>query len=151
MKSALWVSAAVRLSDGAGRPAAVLRRGDPDSGGILCVLRGRGGLTVLAQARDAAGREAWVRGTGATPVTDDVADAYVERQVRRDPDLWVVEFEAPDGLPLRGAACLTRPPSAAWPRARRTCAPSRCSAICPKPWRAGTGNARPGPWRRPAR
>ena len=99
VKTALWVGAAIRLSDGAGRPAAVLRRGDPDSGGILCVLRARDGLFVLAQARDAAGREAWVRGTGGTAVAQDAADAYVERQVRRDPDLWVVEFEAPDGLP----------------------------------------------------
>lgn len=99
VKTALWVGAAVRLSDGAGRPAAVLRKGDPDSGGILCVLRVRDGIVVLAQARDATGREAWVRGTGAAPVAQDAADAYVERQVKRDPDLWVVEFEAPDGAP----------------------------------------------------
>jgi hypothetical protein len=99
VKANLWVSMAIRLSDMAGRPAAVLRHGDPDSGGILCVLRGRGGEVVLSQIRDAEGRPAWMRGTGAAPVAEGDADAYVERQVKRDPDLWVVEFEAPDFLP----------------------------------------------------
>lgn len=100
LKAGMWVGAAVRLSDGAGRPAAVLRRGDPDSGGVLCVLRDREGRhVVLAQARDGTGREAWIRGTGAEPVEEAVANAYVERATRRDPDLWVVEFDAPDLLP----------------------------------------------------
>ena len=99
VKAGIWVSMAIRLSDMAGRPAAVLRKGDPDSGGILCVLRGREGIVVLSQARDAEGRAAWLRSTGAAAVEQDVADAYVERQVKRDPDLWVVEFEAPDLMP----------------------------------------------------
>lgn len=99
VKAHIWVSMAVRMSDMAGRGAAVLRKGDPDSGGILCVLRGREGMVVLAQARDAEGRPAWLRGTGDSPVAEDAADAYVERQVKRDPDLWVVEFDAPDLLP----------------------------------------------------
>lgn len=99
VKAHIWVSMAVRMSDMAGRGAAVLRKGDPDSGGILCVLRGREGLVVLAQARDAEGRPAWLRGTGDAPVAEDAADAYVARQVKRDPDLWVVEFDAPDLLP----------------------------------------------------
>jgi hypothetical protein len=47
VKAGIWVSMATRLSDIAGRPAAVLRKGDPDSGGIICVLRGRDGLMVL--------------------------------------------------------------------------------------------------------
>ena len=96
VKAGIWVSMATRLSDIAGRPAAVLRKGDPDSGGILCVLRGREGLMVLSQVRDAEGRPAWLRATGQAPVDDATADAYVERQVKRDPDLWVGEFESPD-------------------------------------------------------
>ncbi len=90
---------ALRLADIAGRSGAVLRKGDPDSGGILCVLRGREGLVVLSQVRDAEGRAAWLRATGQAPVDDEAADAYVARQVKRDPDLWVVEFDAPDLRP----------------------------------------------------
>ncbi len=99
VKAGIWVSMALRLSDMAGRAGAVLRKGDPDSGGILCVLRGREGLVVLSQVRDAEGRPAWMRGTGAAPVDQAAADAYVERQVKRDPDLWVLELDAPDLLP----------------------------------------------------
>jgi hypothetical protein len=99
VKAGLWVSMATRMSDMAGRPAAILRKGDPDAGGILCVLLGRGAAMVLAQVRDAEGRAAWMRGTGAAPVPEPEAEAYVARQVARDPDLWVVEFEAPDYVP----------------------------------------------------
>ncbi|MCO6418300.1 DUF1491 family protein [Siccirubricoccus sp. KC 17139] len=99
VKAGIWVSMALRLADIAGRSGAVLRKGDPDSGGILCVLRGRDGLVVLSQVRDAAGRPAWMRGSGQAPVDQAAADAYIDRQLRRDPDLWVVEFDAPDLQP----------------------------------------------------
>lgn len=96
VKAGIWVGMAMRLSDIAGRPAAVLRKGDPDAGGVLAVLRGREGLMVLSQVRDAEGRPAWLRATGERPVEEAAAEAYIARQVARDPDLWVVEFEAPD-------------------------------------------------------
>jgi hypothetical protein len=99
VKAAFWVQAAMRLSDQAGRPAVVVRRGDPDSGGILAVLRGRDGVAVLTQVRAADGSAAWLRGTGSGPVAEKDADLYVARQLNFDPDLWVVEFEAPDLLP----------------------------------------------------
>ncbi|MCL2428933.1 MAG: DUF1491 family protein [Alphaproteobacteria bacterium] len=99
VKAGLWVSMALRLADQAGRPGFVLRRGDPDAGGILVVLRGREGLAVLSQMRAADGAAAWMRGTGAAAVDEAAADAYVARQLRFDPDLWVLEFEAPDLVP----------------------------------------------------
>lgn len=99
VKAGLWVQMVLRLGDLSGRPGAVLRRGDADAGGILLVLRGRTGLSVLSQVRAADGEAAWMRATGAAPVDEAAADAYVARQLKFDPDLWVVEFEAPDLLP----------------------------------------------------
>jgi hypothetical protein len=99
VKAGIWVQAALRLGNGAGRYGAVLRRGDADAGGVLVVLRGRDGLSVLSQARTAGGEPAWLRATGAAPVNQDVVDAYVARQLKFDPDLWVIEFESPDMLP----------------------------------------------------
>jgi hypothetical protein len=99
VKAGLWVRAALRMADLAGRPGVVLRRGDADAGGVLVVLRGRDGLSVLTQVRSAEGVLAWLRGTGPDPVDQAAADAYVARQLRIDPDLWVLEFEAPDLVP----------------------------------------------------
>ncbi len=99
VKAKLWVQMALRLGDGNGRPGAVLRRGDPDAGGVLVVLRSRAGLLVLSQVRAGEGDIAWMAGTGPAAVEQSVADAYVDRQVKRDPDLWVLEFEAPDLQP----------------------------------------------------
>ena len=99
VKAELWISMALRMGDRDGRPGMVLRKGDPDAGGVLVVLHGREGMCVLSQVRSALGDVAWMRGTGAGPVDQRAVDAYVARQVKFDPDLWVLEFEAPDLLP----------------------------------------------------
>lgn len=99
LKAGLFVNWALRRGELAGRYGAVLRRGDADAGGILIVLRGREGFCVLSQVRAADGAAAWLRATGAAPVDQAAVDAYVARQVRVDPDLWVVEFETPDLTP----------------------------------------------------
>ena len=99
LKAGLWVKMALRMGDLSGQPGAVLRKGDSDSGGVLVVLRGRGGLVVLSQVRAADGMSAWSRGTGTGPVDQETVDSYIQRQLGYDPDLWVLEFETPDLAP----------------------------------------------------
>ena len=99
VKASIWVSMALRMGNANGQFGAVLRRGDADAGGILVVLRNRDGLAVLSQVRAADGQPAWLRATGPAPVDQQTADAYVDRQLKFDPDLWVLEFESPDLLP----------------------------------------------------
>jgi hypothetical protein len=99
IKAGIWVSMALRMGNSGGRFGAVLRKGDPDAGGVLVVLRHNKDVSVLSQMRSGAGELAWMRATGPAPVDDEAADAYIARQVKFDPDLWVLEFEAPDMLP----------------------------------------------------
>ncbi len=104
LSTRLWVQAMIRRCNADGFSAVVARRGDDDRGAVvLKVNRFAAGCTIWTQTRTLDGAPAWMRGTGREPVAEAVADAYVERQVRRDPDLWVVEIEdrqaryAPDG------------------------------------------------------
>jgi hypothetical protein len=99
VKAGLWVSMALRMGNADGRYGVVVRKGDPDAGGVLVILRNDKEVSVLSQVRSGDGELVWMRATGPGPVDDAAADAYVARQVRFDPDLWVIEFEAPDLLP----------------------------------------------------
>ena len=101
LKSGLWVQALVRRCDRAAIGVAVVARGDRDAGAILLKLNGlQHGCTVLAQTRRPDGALVWLRATGAAPVAEAEADAYIARQRGRDPDLWVIEIESalPEGV-----------------------------------------------------
>jgi hypothetical protein len=99
IKAGIWVSAAIRLGEVQGKLGMVVRKGDQDAGGVLVILRGRAGNVALAQFREADGRLAWMRGTGPAPVDEAATDAYIAKQLRYDPDLWVIEFDAADYVP----------------------------------------------------
>jgi hypothetical protein len=95
LKSGVWIKALIRRCDLSAVAVAVLAHGDDDAGAILLKFNGRDiGCSVLAQARGRDGEPLWMRATGPVAVAEADADAYIERQRRRDPDLWVVEIES---------------------------------------------------------
>jgi hypothetical protein len=94
----LWIKAHIRRCIADGIPAAVVHRGEKNSGMlILKINQLEAGVRVLSQTRDMEGAIAWMPALGGKLVADAEADAYIERAVKRDPDAWVVEIEARDG------------------------------------------------------
>ncbi len=95
----LWVSAHRRAAEAQGVPVMVVRRGDRERGTVLLKINRLDGFCqVLTQIRHL-GQLAWSRGTGPEPVPEAEADRYIERQVRFDSDLWVIEVEDRQGRP----------------------------------------------------
>lgn len=95
----LWVMAHVRAAGAQGVTMTVVRKGDRGRGTVLLKInRLDRTFTVLTQVRRDE-RLAWTRGTGNDPVDEAAADAYIDRRLRYDPDLWVVEVEDRQGRP----------------------------------------------------
>ena len=98
LKAGLWVRALIRRAEAGGAAAFVVRKGDETAGTVLIRLsRLDGTCTVLSPTTAMDGGREWLRATGAEPVPDADADAYVARQLGYDPDLWVIEIEDRDG------------------------------------------------------
>ena len=99
LPTALWVSAHLHRANVEGVAMTVVHKGDRSRGTVMLKInRLDGTCTVLTQVRDR-GRLAWARAIGAAPVPEAEADRYLERQLRTDPDLWVIEIEDRQGRP----------------------------------------------------
>lgn len=100
----VWVSALIRRAELGGAFATVARKGDARAGAVLVKTLDRksGATRLYAEATGVDGGRIWMRPAKAELEAE--LDAYVERAVNRDPDLWVVEIEAD-----HGARFLTEP------------------------------------------
>jgi len=87
LKTGLWARALMRLVQSQGHGAMMLKRGDEDAGALLIVLTDK--ENRLAVLRVAGLGQGWERHCMSDPLA---LDAYLERQKRYDPDLWVLEF-----------------------------------------------------------
>ena len=93
----LWVHAQLRRFSAAGTGAYLIRKGDTERGTVLVRLVDRDGTRILTQVRDLNGRLTWMEVKEGTVMPGPDADAYVERAVNRDSDLWVIEVETRNG------------------------------------------------------
>jgi hypothetical protein len=94
LKAGIWVRALIRRVEAAGAAAFVVRKGDETAGVVLVKLSTLNGqASVLSPSTGLDGGRLWLRATGAAPVEDADAEAYIARQLSFDPDVWVIEIE----------------------------------------------------------
>src|SRR5262245_45594554 len=100
LKSGIWVAAYIRRCQIEGAQAVLRRRGAEEAGAVFVkVSRLDGTAEVFGPAPQSAFDEArptdraFVRSLKAQPASDIDAEAYLARQVKFDPDVWIVEVE----------------------------------------------------------
>jgi hypothetical protein len=97
LKAGIFVRALIRRVEVAGASAYVVRKGTEEAGAVYLKLsRLDGTCTILEQVRRGEGDLAWMKPIG-DAIDDERAKAYFDKQVRFDPDLWIVEIEDRDG------------------------------------------------------
>jgi len=93
LKAGIYVRALIRRAEVAGAAAFVVRKGSEEAGAIFIkIARLDGTCTVLNQARNGEGELVWAKPLGDSCPEDKAGD-YFARQIKFDPDLWIVEIE----------------------------------------------------------
>jgi hypothetical protein len=98
LKAGIYVRALIRRAEVAGAQAFVVRKGGEEAGAIvLKIARLDGTCMVLDQARRGGeGELVWVKPLGES-ANDAAATKFFERQIKFDPDIWIVEVEDRQG------------------------------------------------------
>ena len=93
LKAGIFVRALMRRADVAGASAFIVRKGAEEAGAVvLAVSRLDGTCLVLNQARDGKGQLVWARPLGDWG-EEAKARTWLDKQVKFDPDIWIVEIE----------------------------------------------------------
>jgi hypothetical protein len=98
VRSEIWVRAYLRRCQAEGVSVVIAKRGDEAAGAIFILVDRLDGTVRLLGPAPAglAGSESdrrWVGCLGADSVAPAEAKAYLERQRKFDPDLWIIELE----------------------------------------------------------
>src|SRR5260370_16236210 len=116
LKSAIWVAAYIRRCHTEGAFAAVRRRGAEEAGAIFIKLNRLDGTAELfGPAPQSAFEEAqpidraFSRCLEQQPVPEAKIEERIVREIRFDPDAWVLEVEDPPGLPFLARALASSP------------------------------------------
>ena len=93
LKAGIFVRALLRRAEVEGASAFIVRKGAEEAGAvILAVSRLDGTCLLLNQARDGKGNLVWARPLGDWG-EEGKARVWLDKQIKFDPDLWIVEIE----------------------------------------------------------
>ena len=96
LNSDLWVGALIRRAQIEGANATVVRKGDVRAGTVIVKAYNTSDRTARAysEAFGQDGDRLWIQPVSGT---ESDIDAWIQRQLGYDPDIWVVEIEDRQG------------------------------------------------------
>jgi hypothetical protein len=100
LRADIWVSAYMRTVEIQGGYAMLRRRGAAEAGAVFIVLDrldGRAALFAPGPADEIYGERRFVRAHQAEWVDSAEIATRLEREVKRDPDVWIIDVERRDG------------------------------------------------------
>jgi hypothetical protein len=100
LRTDIWVSAYMRSMEVGGGFATLRRRGAAEAGAVfvtLDCLDGRCALFAPGPSDEVLGERRFLRAHKSEWVDSAEVSARLEREVRRDPDIWIVDVERRDG------------------------------------------------------
>ena len=94
LPASLEAAALIRGVQSTGDFATLVRKGDPDRGALLLVIRSRNRhVACLERMLSAGGEYRWeAAGPGESAAEDEVAD-FLRKRARFDADSWVIELD----------------------------------------------------------
>jgi hypothetical protein len=96
LKTQIWVQGFIRRLIANDFLSFVLKSGDKDAGAVFIkVNRFENGCLVYSQVTDSVGGFHWLPSLGGKWELEDKVDQYIQRQLKYDKDLWVIEVEDP--------------------------------------------------------
>ena len=98
LRTDIWIQAYVRRCFTQGLWASVSRKGDPDAGAVMVRLdRLDGRMCLYAPAPGGAfaedGDRRWIELFGDSETASCEITEYLEKQLRYDPDIWIIDVE----------------------------------------------------------
>jgi hypothetical protein len=98
LRSDIWVAAYLRRAGVEGAFATLRRRGAVEAGAIFVMVdRMDGRVALFEPAPSADGERRWIRAHPAEWIEPVDAEARLQRQLRFDPDIWIVDIDSRDG------------------------------------------------------
>lgn len=95
LPTSLVVDVALRTVELTGDFYVIIKKGCPIGGTIMLKQVSRDdGNAILTQTRDMDGNLIWMNSFDDAKVDETTMDAYIQRAIASDPDLWVVEVES---------------------------------------------------------
>tara|TARA_B100001094_G_C17814711_1_gene615555 strand:+ start:35 stop:397 length:363 start_codon:yes stop_codon:yes gene_type:complete len=96
LKTQVWVQGFVRCLTTKNFVSFILKSGDKSSGAVFIKInRLDKGCIVYSQVTNLDGGFHWLSGLGDKWELETKVDEYIERQIKYDRDLWVIEVEDP--------------------------------------------------------